>query len=41
MVAVHMGDENTTNLTGLKLATQKLVLGAFAAVKQPYFPPLG
>ena len=41
MVAVHVGDENTADLAGAQIATEKLLLGAFAAVEEPNFGALG
>lgn len=41
MVAVHVGDENTANLTGAQIASEKLLLSAFAAVEEPNFGALG
>lgn len=41
MIAVHVRYKNSANLAGLEFAFQELVLGAFAAVKEPYLGSLG
>ena len=38
---MHVGDENTADLAGAQVAAEKLLLGAFATVKEPNFGALG